>query len=129
MTETRWVSEQIGRPALKAFNTLYAHVLETGARPAGDPGRVAIPVAGDDAEAKAVVMKLIDAIGFDSVDGGNADESWRQQLGSPATGTSHDKAGMIDALALPDQAQVTIARDKMIEQYRSGTMRNAEPHK
>ena len=48
MTESRWVEQQLGRPVVKAFNNIYAeHLLERG-KPAGAPGRIALPVAGDD---------------------------------------------------------------------------------
>src|SRR5438105_10891105 len=53
-TETRWSSQQLGRPVVKAFNNIYAkHLLELG-KPRGTPGRIALPVAGDDKAAKAV---------------------------------------------------------------------------
>jgi predicted dinucleotide-binding enzyme len=82
-TESRWVSRQLGRPVVKAFNTIYAqHLLELG-RPAGDRERIALPVAADDVNAKAVVSRLIDELGFDAVDAGGLDESWRQQPGTP----------------------------------------------
>ena len=92
MTESRWTSQQLGRPVVKAFNNIYAqHILEMG-RPAGDPDRIALPVAGDDKTAKAVVLKLIDELGFDGVDAGTLDESWRQQPGTPVYGTDFDAA-------------------------------------
>src|SRR5213076_1279207 len=48
VTESRWTSQQLGRPVVKAFNNIYAkHLLEQG-KPAGSPGRIALPVAGDD---------------------------------------------------------------------------------
>src|SRR5688572_3262564 len=47
-------------------------------------GAFALPVSGDDEAAKAVVLKLIDEVGFDGVDAGGLDESWRQQPGTPA---------------------------------------------
>src|SRR5437868_984365 len=63
-TETRWTSQQLKRPLVKAFNTIYAqHLLERG-KPTGTPSRIAIPVAGDDKKAKAVMLKLIDELGF-----------------------------------------------------------------
>ncbi|HSU66736.1 MAG TPA: NADPH-dependent F420 reductase [Tepidisphaeraceae bacterium] len=97
--ESRWVSQQLGRPVVKAFNNIYAkHLLENG-QPKGTPGRIALPVAGDDPKAKAVVMKLIDELGFDPVDAGPIDESWRQQPGTPVYGTDHDVAGVRKALA------------------------------
>jgi predicted dinucleotide-binding enzyme len=88
---------------VKAFNNIYAqHLLEKG-QPKGTPGRIALPVAGDDAKAKAVVMQLIDEIGFDAVDAGTIDESWRQQPGSPVYGTDHDAEGVRAALAQAKQ--------------------------
>lgn len=99
MTESRWVAQQLGRPVVKAFNNIYAqHLLDRG-KPAGVPGRIALPVAGDDPKAKAVVMTLLDQLGFDGVDAGPLDESWRQQPGTPVYGTDHDAAGVREALA------------------------------
>lgn len=99
MTESRWVSRQLGRPVVKAFNNIYAkHLLEHG-RPASDPQRIALPVAGDDAAAKQVVLKLMDELGFDGVDAGTLDESWRQQPGTPVYATDFDAAGVRRALA------------------------------
>ena len=98
-TESRWVSQQLGRPVIKAFNNIYAkHLMENG-RPRGDSRRIALPVAGDDAAAKATVMRLVDELGFDPVDAGSLDESWRQQPGTPVYGTDHDLAGVKRALA------------------------------
>jgi len=101
LTESRWVSEQLHRSVIKAFNTMYAeHLLNLG-KPAGTPGRFALPVAGDDPAAKGVVMKLIDEIGFDAVDDGTLDESWRQQPGSPVYTHDYDveqlRRGLADA--------------------------------
>jgi 8-hydroxy-5-deazaflavin:NADPH oxidoreductase len=98
MPESRWVETQLHRPVVKAFNNIYAqHLLERGT-PAGTPGRLALPVAGDD-PAKSVVMRLIDEIGFDPVDDGSLDESWRQQPGTPVYGEDYDAREVRDALA------------------------------
>jgi predicted dinucleotide-binding enzyme len=48
-------------------------------------GAIALPVAGDDDAAKAVVLRLVDELGFDAVDAGGMDESWRQQPGTRST--------------------------------------------
>lgn len=83
MTESGWVQQRIGHRVVKAFNSILAqHLLEKG-RPAGSPDRIALAVAGDDAGQKSVVARLLDAIGFDAVDAGTIEESWRQQPGSP----------------------------------------------
>jgi hypothetical protein len=105
LTESRWVENEIGHPVIKAFNNIYAkHLLERGL-PKGAPGRIALPVAGDDAAAKAVVLKLVDALGFDAVDAGGLDDSWRQQPGSPVYGTDFDAAGVRTALAAAREAR------------------------
>jgi len=99
VTESRWVSSQLGRPVVKAFNNIYAqHLLERG-KPRGAAGRIALPVAGDDKRAKEIVIKLLDELGFDGVDAGGLDDSWRQQPGSPVYGTDFDAEGVKEALA------------------------------
>jgi predicted dinucleotide-binding enzyme len=98
-TEGRWVSQQLGRPVIKAFNNIYArHLLEKG-KPKGTSGRIALPVAGDDRRGKEVVIRLLDDLGFDGVDAGSLDESWRQQPGTPVYATDLDAAGVRKGLA------------------------------
>jgi len=98
-TESRWVSQQLGRPVIKAFNNIYAeHLLKLGS-PAGTPRRIALPVAGDDQAAKATVLKLVDELGFDGVDAGGLDDSWRQQPGTPVYTTDLDAEGVRQALS------------------------------
>lgn len=65
----------------------------------GSPGRIALPVAGDYAAAKAVVIELIDQLGFDGLDVGGLDDSWRQQPGTPVFTTDLDIEGARRALA------------------------------
>lgn len=99
MIESRWVATQLGRSVVKAVNTMnYKRLLERG-RPKGTPGRIALPVAGDDQRAKQVVMRLVDELGFDPVDDGELDDSWRQQPGTPVYDVDHDAAGVRRALA------------------------------
>lgn len=99
MTESRWTAVQLKRPVIKAFNNIYAqHLLEKG-KTKGSPGRIALPIAGDDEAAKSVVMKLIDELGFDPVDAGSIDDSWKQQPGTPVYGSDGDVAGVRTALA------------------------------
>ena len=57
LTESRWVEQRIGHPVIKAFNNIYSkHLLERGVAP-GAPGRIALPVAGDDAVRVSAVIE------------------------------------------------------------------------
>ncbi|WP_321170615.1 NADPH-dependent F420 reductase [Streptomyces sp. Je 1-369] len=86
LTESRWTEGQIGHPVIKAFNGTYAQDILDKPLPKGAPGRIALPVSGDDEIAKKTVRDLIDEIGFDTVDNGGQDDSWRQQPGTPVYG-------------------------------------------
>jgi predicted dinucleotide-binding enzyme len=112
-SESAWVEQTIGHSVVKVFNNIYAlHLLENG-KAKGTPGRIALPVAGDD-PAKAIVSDLVDQIGFDPVDAGAIGESWRQQPGTPVYGTDYDAAGVRRALseANPERTSDWKATDK-----------------
>jgi predicted dinucleotide-binding enzyme len=98
LTESRWVEKQLGHPVIKVFNNIYAEHLQKFGKPPGTPGRIALPVAGDDSKAKGLVMELVDSMGFDPVDAGGLDESWRQQPGTPVYAKDFDAAGVKRAL-------------------------------
>ncbi len=98
LPESRWVEEQLDHPVVKAFNNIRFDHLATHGRPPDHADRIALPIAGDDPDAKAVVMDLVDQIGFDPVDAGPLDYSWRQQPGTPVYGTDLDADGVRQAL-------------------------------
>jgi predicted dinucleotide-binding enzyme len=100
LSSSRWTADHLeGARVVKAFNTIRApHLMENG-RPAGDPDRIALPVAGDDADAKRMVMGLVDELGFDPVDAGTLDESWRQQPDTPVYTADRDAEGVRQGLA------------------------------
>jgi 8-hydroxy-5-deazaflavin:NADPH oxidoreductase len=84
---------------VKAFNHIMsAHLLEH-AQAAGTADRRALAIAGDDADAKATVGRLIDELGFDVVDIGTLAESWRIQPDTPGYGPRLDVEGLRAALA------------------------------
>jgi 8-hydroxy-5-deazaflavin:NADPH oxidoreductase len=86
-TTVEWVAAQFpGGRFVKAFTHIPAREITEHAQPAGTDGRRALTVHGDDAEAKARVAELIDAIGFDPFDGGSLAESWRIQRDTPGYG-------------------------------------------
>src|SRR5712675_1179357 len=84
MLDSQWVAQQLGRPVIKAFNSIYARSLREKGVPPSTKGRIALSVAGDSVDAKAAVLRLVDDLGFDPADGGGLDDSWQQQPGMPA---------------------------------------------
>jgi predicted dinucleotide-binding enzyme len=84
---------------VKAFNAIPMNDLLADARPAGTPGRRALPLAGDDADAKAIAASLYDAFGFDPVDAGRLAEGWRFERDRPAYCVPYDKAALARVLA------------------------------
>ncbi|MFG1685088.1 NADPH-dependent F420 reductase [Nonomuraea sp. NPDC049269] len=68
---------------VKAFNNITPHQLFSLARPTGAPDRSALPIAGDDPEAKAAATRLLDVLGYDAVDIGPLAESWRSEPNTP----------------------------------------------
>jgi predicted dinucleotide-binding enzyme len=71
---------------VKAFNHIYAADLTKDDQAAGTENRRALVIAGDDAQAKATVARLIDQFGFDTVDAGPLKEGWRIQRDTPGYG-------------------------------------------
>jgi len=84
---------------IKAFNNVFAASLREKGIPRGTKGRIALPVAGDPLDARTAVLRLVDDLGFDPVDAGNLDNSWRQQTGTPAYCKDLEVADLRRALA------------------------------
>lgn len=112
--ESGWVAAQIGRPVVKAFNNIVAHSLGNKGKLKGAPGRIALPIAGDDA-AKAKAAEVVELMGFDAVDAGSIEESWRQQPGSPVYCTDWDADGVRAALHTTDRARLAELRELTIK--------------
>ena len=75
-----------GAKVVKAFNNIYFEHLAALARPKGAADRSALAIAGDDADARATVTRLLDEIGYDTVDLGPLAEGWRTQRDTAAYG-------------------------------------------
>ena len=103
-TTSRLLAEHLPHShVVKVFNAIFAPDLTQDARPHGAPDRRALPVAADDAAAKARVITLLDELGFDAVDAGSLDESWRLERGKPAYCVALDQAGLKAALAAAER--------------------------
>jgi len=117
MPESQWVAAQLRRPVIKAYNSILAASLANKGRPKGTAGRIALPVAGDDPRAKAIVIGLLEATGFDGVDAGTLAESWQFQPGTPGYCTDLGANDLVRALAAADRAQAPHRRDLMMQKY------------
>lgn len=109
--ESVWISEQLGRPVAKAWNAIVAGSFEARGKAAGDPDRIAIPVAADREVDRTVAMALVEDTGFDAVDTGSLDDSWRQQPGAPAYCTDLRRQEIPEALAAAMKDRIPQRRD------------------
>ena len=75
-----------GSSVVKAFNNIQFEHLAALPRPAGDPDRTTLAIAGDDPVAKELVRTLLDRIGYDSLDLGPLAAGRSVQPGTPAYG-------------------------------------------
>jgi predicted dinucleotide-binding enzyme len=114
MVESRWTQSKVHFPVLKAFNNIKAADLRSLDRVPCTADRIALPVSGDDPAMKLLAIGLVDEVGFDGVDAGGLDESWRQQPGTPVYTTNLDIAGVRRALALAKREQTFAWRERMV---------------
>jgi len=121
MVESVWVSNQLGRPIIKAFNNLLAYTLEHEGTPEGTRGRIAIAIAGDNQSHKQIIRNVANELGFDTVDSGSLSESWRQQPGTPAYCTELTKEELTEALKKANKEKAPFLRDKAIEKLSTAT--------
>ena len=77
---------------VRAFSMLNAADMSGDGHPPGDPKRRALALAGGDQQAKELVARLYDEFGFDALDLGGLDESWRVDPGQKAFVTRQNLA-------------------------------------
>lgn len=117
MVESVWVSNQLGRSIIKAFSNQLAYTLENRGTPEGTIGRIAMAVAGNDLSQKQIIMDVVNELGFDTVDSGSLNDSWRQQPGTPAYCTELTKEELADALKKANKERAPFLRDKVMENF------------
>lgn len=83
MPESMWVSNHLQQPVIKVYNSIFYGSLVNSGLPKGTASRIALPISGDDKRSKELVSTLVNNSGFDSLDCGSLQDSWRQQPGSP----------------------------------------------
>lgn len=109
--ESVWVAEQLGRPIAKAWNAIGAASFAANGKPAGSPGRLAIPVAASDDKHRKVALQLVEDTGFTAFDAGSLEDSWRQQPGTPCYCTDLTESEIQVALPTADRARSPKRRD------------------
>jgi predicted dinucleotide-binding enzyme len=85
IVQQRFASSRV----VKSLNHLGYFMFSERRRPRGAPGRLAMAAAGDDPDAVAAVLQLIDRLGFDTVDGGPLGAGLALQPGGSVFGISH----------------------------------------
>lgn len=115
--ESVWVSEQIGRPVVKAWNAALAATLADKGQPDGSLTRIALPVAGGDSLAEAIAQDLVEDTGFTALASGSLEDSWRQQPGTPAYCTELTLPELKLALNAAEKARAPQNRDTLIARF------------
>jgi predicted dinucleotide-binding enzyme len=88
-----------GARVVRAFGTINYKVALDNAHRAGD--KIAIPIAGDDAEAVRVASNLVIDAGFDPVMVGGLERSKDFDMGAPGSGKNTTAAELRKILKLP----------------------------
>jgi hypothetical protein len=109
--ESVWVTEQLGRPVVKAWNAVLAGSFVSKGKETNDPDRIAIPVAADSSSDKAVAMALVEDTGFDAFDAGLLADSWRQQPGAPSYCTDLGREQLDKALVSAEKGRLPLRRE------------------
>ena len=74
-------------------------------------------MAGDNDTAKRTAMKLVSEAGFDPVDDGLLEDSWRQQPGTPAYCCDWKADEMKAALARAVPGRAPLVRDSLYSRF------------
>jgi 8-hydroxy-5-deazaflavin:NADPH oxidoreductase len=125
--ESEWVRDYFGRPITKAWNSIGMVSFETKGQPKGQPGRIALPVAGDRARDREVAIALVNDTGFDGFDAGTLADSWRQQPGSPVYITDLTREELEPALALAERERLPRRRDLSAQVFAERVGERASP--
>lgn len=118
LSDSEWVARRLGRPVVKLFNSISANSLKSKGKAADEPGRIALPVSGDDPDAKQTAVRLADEAGFDAIDAGPLSQSWRQQPGTGAYTTDLDAHHLrlaLDRLDDADRKRLPERRDSNLK--------------
>ncbi|MEJ5945669.1 NAD(P)-binding domain-containing protein [Pseudokineococcus basanitobsidens] len=109
---------------VKVFNTIFFVALAQLGRASGADDRSTLPVFGDDAGAKAEVTAFLDAVGYDALDAGTLEESWRAENGRPVYVMPYASDGDVTT---PAPGRADVVRDLLARADRDGDPQPAQP--
>lgn len=107
--ESLWVTDHLGRPVAKAWNSIGSDSFAKKGKSAGSPDHIALSIAADRETDHQVTMALVEDTGFDAFDAGSLADSWRQQPGAPCYCTDLTLKELPDALSSAERARITQA--------------------
>lgn len=116
--ESLWVAEQLGRPVVKAWNSIGSDSLARKGTSCGSPDRIALPVAADREPDRNAGMALVEDTGFHAFDSGTLAQSWRQQPGAPCYCTDLTLDELPGALAAAEASRLPKRRDLAVAALR-----------
>jgi predicted dinucleotide-binding enzyme len=119
LTQSQWVAGQLKHPVVKTFNNILKERLIDGKHPKGQNDRIALPVSGDNSAANTKIIALMDTLGFDGLDAGSLQDSWRQQPGTPSYCTDLRKPALFEALASAEKSASAEMAMKVYERWTS----------
>ena len=90
---------------VKVFNNIGAKAIPTDGTAPGTPNRRALPIAGNDDDAKRAVTEFLNELGFDSVDVGPLSESWRYERDTPTYVVRTNVQELDELLAATERVQ------------------------
>lgn len=102
---------------IKAFNAALAQTLADRGQCKGVPGRIALPIAGDDERSKRVVLGLVEDTGFDAIDASGLADSWQQQPGTPAFCAELTALQLPSSLLSVSKARAPENRDSLLNVF------------
>jgi predicted dinucleotide-binding enzyme len=102
LTSSELLQQYLDRShVVKVFNNIFFKHLAALPRPSGAADRSALAIAGDDAQAKADVTRLLDLLGYDTVDAGPLAEGRHFQPGTPLYGPPYAEGSVADFATAP----------------------------
>jgi predicted dinucleotide-binding enzyme len=121
MIESLWVSKNIGRPVVKAYQAIMAGPLASTGRPKGSADRIALPVSSNNKHDFQIVSSLINDSGYDVFDGGTLEESWKFQPGGAGYCTDLPLNLFPEAVNLTKKEDLPKKRDEVFDWFMKHT--------